>query len=136
MRKNLEKGDTPNSEIKEMDEHFTAMTGLEMDSNRGFKFVLTEDGNYDIEKTPLHGYDSVYQYTSVWDDLLETRKTVMNFMSPKNLKAEFDEKDIAGLLRTFEKILALTGNLSNVRYLLQSLFLISAEPDSKKIPGK
>ena len=72
-----------------MDEHFTAMTGLEMDSNRGFKFVLTEDGNYDIEKTPLHGYDSVYQYTS----------------------------------------------LSNVRYLLQSLFLISAEPDSKKIPG-
>ena len=40
-----------------MDEHITAMTGLEMDSNRGFKFVLTEDGNYDIEKTPLHGYD-------------------------------------------------------------------------------
>lgn len=72
-----------------MDEHFTAMTGLEMDSNRGFKFVLTEDGNYDIEKTPLHGYDSVYQYTS----------------------------------------------LSNVRYLLQSLFLIAAETDSKKIPG-
>lgn len=89
-KKNLEKGDTPNPEIKEMDEHFTAMTGLEMDSNRGFKFVLTEDGNYDIEKTPLHGYDLVYQYTS----------------------------------------------LSNVRYLLQSLFLISAEPDSKKIPGK
>ena len=55
-----------------------------MDSNRGFKFVLTEDGNCDIEKTPLHGYDLVYQYTSVWDDLLETRKTVMNFMSPKN----------------------------------------------------
>lgn len=27
----------------------------------------------------------------------------MNFMSPKNLKAEFDEKDIAGLLRTFER---------------------------------
>ena len=48
-----------------MDEHFTVMTGLEMDSNRGFKFVLTEDGNYDIEKTPLHGYDSVYQYTSL-----------------------------------------------------------------------
>ena len=90
MRKKLEKGDTPNPEIKEMDEHFTAMTGLEMDSNRGFKFVLTEDGNYDIEKTPLHGYDSVYRYTS----------------------------------------------LSNVRYLLQSLFLISAEPDSKKILGK
>lgn len=89
-----------------MDEHFTAMTGLEMDSNRGFKFVLNEDGNYDIEKTPLHGYDSVYQYTSVWDDLLETRKTVMNFMSPKNLKAEFDEKDIAGLLRTFERNLS------------------------------
>ena len=44
----------------------------------------------DLEKTPLHGYDSVYQYTS----------------------------------------------LSNVRYSLQSLFLISAEPDSKKIPGK
>lgn len=61
-----------------------------MDSNRGFKFALTEDGNYDIEKAPLHGYDSVYQYTS----------------------------------------------LSNVRYLLQALFLISAEPDSKKIPGK
>lgn len=92
LRKNLEKGDTPNPEIKEMDKHFTAMTGLEMDSNRGFKFVLIEVGNYDIEKTPLHGYDSVYQYTSVWDDLLETRKTVMNFMSPKNLKAEFDEK--------------------------------------------
>ena len=90
VEKKIRKGDTPNPEIKEMDEHFTAMTGLEMDSNRGFKFVLTEDGNYDIEKTPLHGYDSVYQYTS----------------------------------------------LSNVRYLLQSLFLISAEPDSKKIPGK
>lgn len=40
-KKSLEKGDTPNPEIKEMDEHFTAMTGLEMDSNRGFKFVLT-----------------------------------------------------------------------------------------------
>ena len=90
VEKKIRKGDTPNPEIKEMDEHFTAMRGLEMDSNRGFKFVLTEDGNYDIEKTPLHGYDSVYQYTS----------------------------------------------LSNVRYLLQSLFLISAEPDSKKIPGK
>ncbi|HAI92872.1 MAG TPA: hypothetical protein DCM21_10155 [Butyrivibrio sp.] len=89
-KKSLEKRDTPNPEIKEMDEHFTAMTGLEMDSNRGFKFVLTEDGNNDIEKTPLHGYDSVYQYTS----------------------------------------------LSNVRYLLQPLFLISAEPDSKKILGK
>lgn len=35
-----------------------------------------------------------------------------------------------------KEILALTGNLSNVRYLLQSLFLIAAEPDSKKIPGK
>lgn len=105
-KKNLEKGGTPNPEIKEMDEHFTAMTGLEMDSNRGFKFVLTEDGNHDIEKTTLHGYDSVYQYTSVWDDLLETRKTVMNFMSPKNLKAEFDEKDIASLLRTFERNLS------------------------------
>lgn len=34
-----------------------------------------------------------------------------------------------------KEILALTDNLSNVRYLLQSLFLISAEPDSKKIPG-
>lgn len=90
VEKKIRKGDTPNPEIKEMDEHFTVMTGLEMDSNRGFKFVLTEDGNYDIEKTPLHGYDSVYQYTS----------------------------------------------LSNVRYLLQSLFLISAETDSKKIPGK
>lgn len=90
VEKKIRKGDTPNPEIKEMDEHFTAMTGLEMDSNRGFKFVLIEDGNYDIEKTPLHGYDSVYQYTS----------------------------------------------LSNVRYLLQSLFLISDEPDSKKIQGK
>lgn len=66
-----------------------------------------------MKKTPLHGYDSVYQYTSVWDDLLETRKTVMNFMSPKNLKAEFDEKDIAGLLRTFEI------NLSVDRYFIK-----------------
>lgn len=35
-----------------------------------------------------------------------------------------------------KEILALTGNLSNVMYLLQSLFLVAAEPDSKKIPGK
>ena len=35
-----------------------------------------------------------------------------------------------------KEILVLTGNLSNVRYLLQSLFLISGEPDSKKIPGE
>lgn len=59
---NLEKGDTPNPEIKEMDEHFTAMTGLEMDSNRGFKFVLTEDGNYDIEKLL---YTDMIQYISI-----------------------------------------------------------------------
>lgn len=35
-----------------------------------------------------------------------------------------------------KEILALTGDLSNVRYSLQPLFLISAEPDSKKILGK
>lgn len=45
-----------------MDEHFTAMTGLEMDSNRGFKFVLTEDGNYDIEKLL---YTDMIQYISI-----------------------------------------------------------------------
>lgn len=62
LRKNLERGDTPNPENKEMDEHFTAMTGLEMDSNRGFKFVLTEDGNYDIEKLL---YTDMIQYISI-----------------------------------------------------------------------
>lgn len=62
VEKKIRKGDTPNPEIKEMDEHFTAMTGLEMDSNRGFKFVLTEDGNYDIEKLL---YTDMIQYISI-----------------------------------------------------------------------
>lgn len=62
VEKKIRKGDTPNPEIKEMDEHFTAMTGLEMDSNRGFKFVLTEDAITILKKLL---YTDMIQYISI-----------------------------------------------------------------------